>query len=151
MTVKPRRQTNFRGDFSLLMRDNVPKASFNMLKIFNSLSGRYLRVCGTDDDISAVAAWDAEKGRLAIIVVNYRDRYGLRRDVEVQVNELPKVLIGGEWREWIVDATHANVWHDRRRAELEATGGGKIDGHVFTVRCSPLANSITLFEVLAKK
>ena len=68
-----------------------------------------------------MATWDDKKERLAIVVVNYRDRYSLRRDIEVQVEALPEALRGGEWREWIVDVTHSNVWHDRRRAELEST------------------------------
>lgn len=140
---------NFRGDFSLLLQGNVPKASFNVLKLFNGLSGDWLRVCGTDDDISAVAAWDAERGRLAVVLVNFRDRYGLRRDVELQVDVLPAALAGGAWRESIVDAEHANVWHDVRRAELETTAGGEIRGTRFTLRRELLANSVTLIELLA--
>ncbi len=141
--------THFRGDFSLLMRDNVPKASYNVLKIFNGLSGRWLRVCGTDDDISAVAAWDAERARLAIVLVNFRDRYGLRRDVEVRVAALPGPLDRGRWRQWVIDATHANVWHDARRAELESTASGTVSGPVFELRRTLAPNSVTLIEVLA--
>jgi hypothetical protein len=143
--------TRFRGDFSLLMAENVPKASFNVLKIFNGLSGRWLRICGTDDDISAVAAWDAERRRLAVVIVNFRDRYGLRRDVEVLVETLPAVLAGGTWREWVVDATHANVWHDARKAELEPTRGGALTGRTFSLRRACAANSVTLIEILGPR
>jgi hypothetical protein len=143
--------TNFRGDFSLLMRDNVPKASYNVAKIFNGLSGRWLRVCGSDEDVSAVAAWDASRGRLAIVLVNFRDRYGLERDTEVSIQVLPESLRGGAWRESVVDATHANVWHDPNRAELEVVNQGAIQGDSFSVRRTLPANSITLIEILPVK
>lgn len=48
-----------------------------------------------------------------------------------------------------VDATHANVWHDARRAELESVGGGTLTGPSFQVRRRLPANSVTLFEVSA--
>src|SRR5205807_6511733 len=87
---------NFRGDYSLLMKDNVPKASYNVAKIFNGLSGRWIAVQGTDEDISGVAAWDAERGRLAIVLVNFRSRYSLRRNVRLQINELPPSIRSGK-------------------------------------------------------
>src|SRR5207249_4201777 len=105
----------FRGDYSLLMKDNVPKASYNVAKIFSGLRGNWITVTGTDDDVSGVAAWDASQGRLAIVLVNFRDRYSLRRHVQIQISNLPRVLNGGTWRESIVDATHSNVWNDQSK------------------------------------
>ena len=139
----------FRGDFSLLMRDNVPKAAFNVLSIFNSLAGRYLRVEGGDDELSAVAAWDAAGGRLALVAVNYRDRHNLRRKVELRIDALPPELRNGTWTESMVDATHANVWHDLRRATLEPTARGAVDGDAFSLHRTLQANSVTCIEILA--
>ncbi len=141
--------TNFRGDFSILMRDNVPKATFNAMKMFNGLSGRWLGVDGGDDDVSAAAAWDAERGRLAVILVNFRDRYALRRHVRIAINPLPAELRGGTWREWLVDATHSNVWHDRDRAELEPVARGDIAETTLSLDRTLMPNSVTMIEVLA--
>ena len=108
----------FRGDYSLLMKDNLPKASYNVARIFNRLRGKWLPVTGTDDDVSAVAAWDAKQARLAIVLVNFRDRYALRRPVQLRLNPLPSALKAGRWQESVVDATHSNAWNDPTKAEL---------------------------------
>jgi len=56
---------NFRGDYSLLMNNNLPKASYNVAKIFNGLTGQWVTLKGGDEDVSGVAAWDSARGRLA--------------------------------------------------------------------------------------
>jgi hypothetical protein len=143
--------SGFRGDYSLLMKDNVPKASYNVMKIFNGLSGDWVSLKGTDGDVSGVAAWDADRGRLAIVLVNFRDRYAVRRHVGVQVNEVPATLRGGEWREWTVDATHSNVWHEQGKAELARTATGTIEGQQLKWERTLAANSVTLLELLRKQ
>src|SRR6185312_10193016 len=80
---------NFRGDFSILMGGNVPKATYNVAKVFNSLRGEWLPVRGTDNDVSAVAAWDAPHRQLVLVLVNYSYSYGLGRNVHVATNTLP--------------------------------------------------------------
>ena len=137
----------FRGDYSLLMKDNIPKASYNVAKIFNGLSGKWISITGTDGDVSGVASWDEAGGRLAIVLVNFRDRYALRRPVRVQVDDLPAALRAGIWQEWIIDATHSNVWHDQGKAELATTQAGKVSGDNFAWEKILEANSVTLIEV----
>jgi hypothetical protein len=46
---------SFRGDWSILMQGNRPKPTFNMARIFNSLSGEWVKISGGDDDVCAVA------------------------------------------------------------------------------------------------
>ena len=139
----------FRGDWSLLMQNNLPKPTYNVLKVFNGLTGKWIRVTGADDDVSAVATWDAKQGRLAIVLVNFRYRYAFRRHVQVTIDALPPALAGGRWQEWVVDATHSNVWHDRNGAELTRTRQGSIgSGFSFAKTLTP--NSVTLLELLAK-
>jgi len=140
----------FRGDYSLLMKDNVPKASYNVAKIFNGLSGVWVALSGMDGDVSGVAAWDTSQKRLAIVLVNFRDRYALRRPVRLEVNGLPQELRAGEWREWTVDATHSNVWNDAGKAELTKTRSGELAGKDFTLEGTLMANSVTLVELVAK-
>lgn len=139
---------NFRGDYSLLMGGNVPKASYNVAKIFNGLSGNWVTLNGTDGDVSGVAAWDAAKGRLAIVLVNFRDRYALRRHVSLALDELPKDLAGGKWAQWTIDSTHSNVWHDRAKAELSKTRTGDLTAAGFAWEETLGPNSVTLIELL---
>ena len=119
-----------------------------MAKIFNSLRGKWLTVTGTDDDVSAVAAWDAKQSRLAVVLVNFRDRYALRRQVQFRINELPAALKGGRWQESVVDATHSNVWNDQNKAELAVTRTGELSGESFLLEATLAANSVTLIELL---
>jgi hypothetical protein len=139
----------FRGDFSLLMKDNVPKASYNVLKMFNHLSGQWVELTGADDDVCGVAAWDEGKERLAVILVNYRDRYPLQRRVKLDLGELPTAIQKGGWREWVVDGTHSNVWHDRASAELQQVDAGDVSGDGLVLERTLPPNSVTLIEVLA--
>ena len=137
----------FRGDYSMLMKDNVPKPTYHMARIFNQLSGRWLNVGGSDEDVCAVAAWDEKKARLAVVMVNFRYRHALRRNVRVSIESLPNSLKSSRWQEWTVDATHSNVWNNRDKAELEKTRSGKSDGS-FAWEGTLQANSITLVEFL---
>lgn len=141
---------NFRGDWSMIMQDNVPKPTYNMAKIFNGLSGRWLPVEGTDGEVCAVAAWDAKSQRLALVVVNFSYRHNLRRHVRLDVDKLPGRLAGGKYVQWTIDGKHSNVWHDRNRAELEQTGTGSIEGRRFSLDATLEANSVTLIELLGR-
>jgi hypothetical protein len=149
---------NFRGDYSLLMAGNVPKASYNVAKIFNGLSGQWIflgtnsaststNTASFDGDISGVAAWDAQRSHLAIVLVNFRDRYALRRPVQLRIDAIPAALRDATWTEWTIDATHSNVWHERNRAELTKTSSGQITGAKFEWSHTLAANSICLIEL----
>jgi hypothetical protein len=142
---------NFRGDYSLLMQNNVPKASFNMARIFNGLRGRWVAVEGGDDEVSAVAAWDAAQNRLAVVLVNFRDRHNYPRKVKVAMDAPVPALADGAWRESVVDGTHANVWHDAGRAELTFTHQGAVAGSRWEYEATLAPNSITLLEWVAPK
>jgi hypothetical protein len=104
---------------------------------------------GQDEDISGVAAWDAGAGRLAVILVNFRDRYALRRKVRLTFKPLPARLRGGRWRESVVDATHCNAWHELSGAELSELRSGRVSGESFGWEQTLAANSVTLLEFTA--
>ena len=140
----------FRGDYSLLMQNNTPKSAYNIAKIFNNLTGEWIEVTGGDEDISSVAAWDKQSGRLAIVLVNFRDRFAMRRKTRVSLANLPSALKGGQWREWLVDATHCNVWNDASQAELKSNQSGKLEGNGFVFERTLPPNSVTLVELLRK-
>ncbi len=141
---------NFRGDYSLLLKDNTPKAAFNVVKIFNRLSGQWLKFAGGDGEVSGVAAWDSAKFRLAVVLVNFKDRYGMQRPVALRMEALPAVLREGIWRQWVVDANHANAWSDLRKAELAPTQSGLVKQERFEFHATLEANSVTLIEVLKR-
>jgi len=152
---------NFRGDYSLLMQNNTPKASYNVAKIFNGLSGMFISISSAgrtnstsphsfDGDVSGVAAWDSERNRLAIVLVNFRDRYALRRPVQLNIADLPSALRDGSWQEWTIDATHSNVWNDQGKAELKQTQSGSVSGTRFNWEKTLGANSVTLIELNPK-
>jgi hypothetical protein len=141
----------FRGDWSLLMEGNRPKPAYNMARIFNSLRGQWLDVRGTDEDVCAVAALDADRGRLAVVLVNHRFRHPVRRRVEVSVDSLPAALARGVWREWSIDALHSNLFTDPSRGELEMTDSGTIGSGSFVHERLMPANSIVLLELLARR
>jgi hypothetical protein len=112
----------FRGDWGILMGpNNRPKPTYNVAKLFNELSGKWLAVEGGDGEISGVASLDAAKGTLRVIVVNFQPRYDVRRHVQIQLTGLPAAFQNAAVREWRVDPTHANAWNDPGKAELEPT------------------------------
>lgn len=141
---------NFRGDYSLLMADNVPKAVYNVLKMFNGLSGRWVELAGGDGEVCGVAAWDEARARLAVVLVNFQYRHNLRRHVRLRIDRLPQALAGGTWREYLVDATHSNIWNDPKhpeKAELTRTADGVLTGHAFTLDRTLGPHSVTLLEL----
>ncbi len=140
--------TNFRGDFSILMKDNVPKATYNVLRMFNSLRGRWVPLEGGDGEVAGVAALDIDGGRLAVALVNFQYRYGLRRQVTLAIDKLPASLASARWREWIVDATHANAWNNMADAELKVVASGPVGGRALKLQRTLSANSVTLIEIV---
>ena len=138
---------NFRGDFSLLMERNTPKASYNVAKIFNHLSGNWISFEGGDGEVCGVAAWDEKRARLSVVLVNFNYRYGMRRKISLQIDKLPVPLRGGIWRESIVDATHCNVWNNRDKAELTVAKAGRTSDGEFSFDETLMPNSITLVDL----
>ena len=138
---------SFRGDWSIMMQDNRPKPTFNMARIFNSLSGEWVKISGGDDDICAVAALDSKQGRLAVVLVNFRDRYAVARHVHLETANLPTPFAGGSWQESVVDSLHCNVFTDPSHCDLEISNRGRIEKEGFTYDQDMMANSIVLLEL----
>ena len=143
--------SSFRGDFGILMQGNRPKPVYNMARIFNSLRGHWLKVSGGDDDVCAVAAMDESQNRLAIVLVNYRFRFPVRRQVKLTIDHLPAALVGGKWREWTIDPQHSNIFTDASHCELEMTASGGVAKGPFVYDKALLPNSVTLVELVRDK
>ena len=140
--------SSFRGDFSILMQENRPKPTYNMARIFNSLRGHWLKVGGADDDVCAVAAMEDDQKRLAIVLVNFRDRYPVRRKVQVRIDRLPATLATGKWRETIIDSEHCNIFNDVSHCELSVAASGQISNKQFVHERVLLPNSVMLLELI---
>lgn len=138
---------NLRGSWALLIKDNVPKPVYNMAKMFNRMTGNRIAATGGDDEVCAVASWDPARERLCIIVVNFKDRYNLRRNVRIELGSLPKPLRHGSWHRTLIDPTHSNVWHNRDRAELETVAKGDMQSSPLAFDMTLLPNSVTMIEV----
>ncbi len=141
---------SFRGDWSIMMQDNRPKPTFNMARIFNSLSGEWVKISGGDDDVCAVAAIDSRRGRLAVVLVNFRYRYAVGRHVHLETGDLPSAFAGGTWQESVIDSLHSNVFTDQNRCNLETVNRGSTEKGRFTYDRDMMANSIVLLELKAK-
>jgi hypothetical protein len=138
---------SFRGDFGILMQNNRPKPVYNMARVFNSLRGHWLKISPGDDDVCAVAAMDNDQKRLAIVVVNHRSRFAVRREVRVKIDNLPPALASRQWREWTIDSQHSNIFHDANHCELEKTASGKIRQSPFVFERRLLPNSVLMLEL----
>lgn len=115
----------FRGDYGILMAGNVPKPQYHVAAIFNGLGGKWVPVevgsmkpedvGGGDDEVCAVAARDEGRGRLAVVLVNFTDRYNVRRKVRVGM----RLSATARSRLFLIDGMHSNAYADRERADLE--------------------------------
>ncbi len=145
---------DFRGSYAMLMGpENRPKPAYNVMKQFAMLAPERLACEAAEDgELTAIASTDPATGRVTALVVNYAQRYGVPRPVEVAFADLPAAVRGGELRVYTVDAAHSNAWHDRAKAELECVatrpvGGGASVSYAFTA----LPASVTLIEIAAAR
>ncbi|HEX2750869.1 MAG TPA: hypothetical protein VHM91_22880, partial [Verrucomicrobiales bacterium] len=90
---------------------------------------------------------DPARKRLAVILVNFTDRYGVARNVTVNIPGLPAELAGGFWREWTIDAAHSNAWNDAASAALTRTRSGHLEKAALTWSGILPANSVTMLEI----
>ena len=58
------------------------------------------------------------------MVINFADRYGIKRRVKLDIAKLPASPGGWTFKRYLVDKEHSNIWHDRSRAELETVESG---------------------------
>jgi len=117
---------NFSGNWGMLLDGTNPKAVANVARMFNMMPSVRLDVQGEDDDLFALASTDPATGSVAVLVINFGDRYGIKRKVRLEIANLPKALRAGSFRQFLVDKEHSNIWHDRARAELETAAAGPI-------------------------
>ncbi|MBC7329143.1 hypothetical protein H5T88_02165 [bacterium] len=140
----------FRGSWSLLMGDNLPKPSFFVYQLFAMMEKKRLEIIGGDEDICAIASSDDKGRRMTIMLVHFPERYGIPRRVNLIINPLPKNLWGGKSRLYLVDAKHNNLFHDASVRKLECTYEGEIPKrNRWEIHTLLLPNSVALLELIA--
>jgi len=110
--------SGLRGEWGMFTRENKPKPVANVCRMFNSMMPIRIECKGEDEQIASVASLDPDSGRVTILIVNFAERYGPPRKIRLSAMNLPSSLDNGVCRQYLVDATHANIWHDPNRCEL---------------------------------
>lgn len=108
-----------RGDWAMFTRGNKPKAVGNVCKMFNMMPSERLACTGEDDQIASAAAIDAKTGRITVLVLNFGDRFGAPRVINLTVSGLPKGVKASTCKRYLVDVTHSNLANDEAKYELE--------------------------------
>ncbi len=140
---------DFQGNWGLLRGDNKPKPVYHVYKLFREMSPQRLELRGEDEEITGIASLDEREKRLTILLVHFAERYGIRREVKLVVEDLPPWLKGGRWRRYLVDATHSNIFHDEEKGStlqcVEEGNIGTVKSKVFQFTLLP--NSVTFLEL----
>jgi hypothetical protein len=137
------------GEWGMFTRENKPKAVANVCRMFNMMSPWRVECVGEDDQIATAASVDPESGRMTVLIINFAERYGPPRKVRVSAMNLPSSLDNGVCRQYLVDATHANLWHNQTECELTAVRNADIiSSNAFDIGLELPNNSVTLLEFM---
>ncbi|MDH7481475.1 MAG: hypothetical protein QHH26_05775 [Armatimonadota bacterium] len=140
---------NLVGSWGMFTRDNKIKPVGNVCRMFNMMAPEKIQYLGTDDEITGFAARDSKTGRITVLIVNFAERYGVPREIELNLTKLPQKLIGGTCKRYLVDKDHSNIFHNRERYELECVEAIKISkGGDFTHTFTLENNAVTLLEFI---
>lgn len=143
---------HFQGCWGMFFKDNRPKPAANVCRMFNMLAPQRIALVGEDDEIAGVASLDPKTGRVTVLLLNFAERYGVRRDITLALTDLPKEVRGGVCRRYLVDKDHSNIWNNADRRELEVVEElpvGKSGAFTHTFRLE--TNGVTLLELLPQK
>lgn len=113
--------TDFHGNWGMLLGDNTPKATYNACALLNRLGPVRIDVEGNDPDVSAIGSVDPATGGVRVLVCHFAQARGVPVRARLALpSGGPGKAIGGGIRLFRVDKAHANVFHDRARARLDA-------------------------------
>lgn len=139
-----------RGEWGMFARDNKPKPVANVCRMFNMMAPLRVRCVGEDEQIASAASVDPATGRTTVLILNFAERYGPPRTVGVRMENLPQALDNGVCRQYLVDATHSNLWHDESSRELQMVRETPIvSSTAFELTVQLANNAVTLLELTA--
>lgn len=140
--------SGLQGEWGMFTRENKPKPVANVCRMFNSMMPIRIECKGEDEQIASVASLDPDSGRVTVLIVNFAERYGSPRKIRLSAMNLPSSLDNGVCRQYLVDATHANLWHDPARCELSVVREVPIvSSNAFDMLFELPNNSVTLLEM----
>lgn len=140
-----------RGEWGMFSRENKPKPVANVCRLFNTMASTRVECSGEDEQIASVASVD-QSGRVTVLILNFGERYGAPRPINVVMENLPASLDNGLCRQFLVDATHSNLWNDESRCELEIAGQNDIVTSVsFSLDLELANNAVTLLELTPRE
>ena len=152
----------FQGCWGMFFKDNRPKPAANVCRMFNMLAPQRIALTthpvgagfeirpqqGEDDELAGIASIDPKTGRVTVLILNFAERYGVRRDITLTLSNLPSQVRGGICRRYLVDKDHSNIWNNADRRELEIAETlpvGKSSTFTHTFRLD--TNAVTLIEL----
>ena len=142
----------FAGSWGMFLKDNRPKPAANVCRMFNMLAPQRIALSGDDDELAGIASFDPKTRCVTVLILNFSERYGVRRDIRLVLNNLPKEIQGGVCRRYLMDKQHSNIWNHAERRELETAETFPVErsghfSHTFRLE----ANGVTLLEFTADK
>jgi hypothetical protein len=141
---------SFRGSYAMIQGPrNRPKAAFNVMKQFSLLAPERIACqAAADGEVSVVASRDPATGRVTVLLVDYAQRWGIPRRVDLSLEGLASTVRRGVVRMRLVDALHANAWNDPGRAELERVEVRRLEGESSQrIALRLLPASVALIEI----
>ncbi len=140
--------SGLQGEWGMFTRENRPKPVANVCRMFNSMMPVRIECKGEDEQIASVASLDPDSGRVTVLIVNFADRHGPPRKIRLSAMNLPSSLDNGVCRQYVVDSTHSNIWHDPSRCELSVVREVPIvSSNAFDMLIELSNNSVTLLEM----
>lgn len=135
------------GEWGMFARDNKPKAVANVCRMFNMMAPVKVKCTGGDEQVAAVASVDPQAGRLTVLILSFAESFGAPRKVHLSMTNLPQSMDNGICRQYLMDATHSNLWNDESRADLQIVKQTDvISSNSFETEVELGNNSVTLLE-----
>lgn len=142
---------NLRGGWGMLYGPNRPKPVYNAMKMFNMMAPTRIKTAFQDPELAVLASVDPATGRITVLVLNYAERFGVERKMNLTLKNIPPSLKGGTFKRWVVDKDHSNAFNNKDRAELEVMRTAAIPSSgKFQAGLTVPTNSITLIEMLPR-
>lgn len=139
------------GEWGMFSRDNKPKAVANVCRMFNMMAPVKVECIGEDEQIAAVASIGPATGKATVLILNFGERYGAPRKIKVSLANASG-LAGGVCRQYLVDATHSNLWNDQSKCNLEMVSEMQLaKSGLATVEIELANNAVTLLEFSSAK
>jgi len=141
--------SGLQGEWGMFTRENKPKPVANVCAMFNRMMPVRIEFTGGDDQIAGAASLDPGSGRVTVLILSFAERFGSPRGIRLSAMNLPSSLDNGVCRQYLVDATHSNIWNDRDGCELKMVRETPIvKANALDMGFELANNAVTLLELV---